>query len=236
MNKKYLLGVDGGTEGIRAGIFDFSGTALAYASTTYPTQFPAPSWAEQDPDDWWDALGKSVRKAIQDSGIGVDQIATMAVDTTCCSVVALDASGNPVRPALIWMDVRSAEQAEQSVETGDVALRINSNGNGPVSAEWMIPKALWIKQNEPGIFEPEDFANEEPASASRSTTTTLQSSAIQAFTVAAPIPFAPPVTSTILSLSPKSMYYFSLKLGEHFIIYITLPSGAITPFVIMKQP
>ena len=153
MNKKYLLGVDGGTEGIRAGIFDFSGTALAYASTTYPTQFPAPSWAEQDPDDWWDALGKSVRKAIQDSGIGVDQIATMAVDTTCCSVVALDASGNPVRPALIWMDVRSAEQAEQSVETGDVALRINSNGNGPVSAEWMIPKALWIKQNEPEIFE-----------------------------------------------------------------------------------
>ena len=153
MSKKYLLGVDGGTEGLRAGIFDVFGTPLAYASTSYPTQFPAPSWAEQDPNDWWDALGKSVRKAISDSGISVDQIAAMAVDTTCCSVVALDDSGNPVRPALIWMDVRSAEQAEQMVATEDDALRINSNGSGPVSAEWMIPKALWIKQNEPENFD-----------------------------------------------------------------------------------
>ena len=153
MSKKYLLGVDGGTEGLRAGIFDVFGTSLAYASTSYPTQFPAPSWAEQDPNDWWDALGKSVRKAISDSEISVDQIAAMAVDTTCCSVVALDDSGNPVRPALIWMDVRSAEQAEQMVATGDDALRINSNGSGPVSAEWMIPKALWIKQNEPYNFD-----------------------------------------------------------------------------------
>ena len=153
MSKKYLLGVDGGTEGLRAGIFDISGTPLACTSTTYTTQFPAPSWAEQDPKDWWDALGKSVKKAIRDSGISVNQIAAMAVDTTCCSVVALDGSGTPVRPALIWMDVRSAEQAEQMVETGDDALRINSNGCGPVSSEWMIPKALWIKQNEPEIFE-----------------------------------------------------------------------------------
>lgn len=153
MSKKYLLGVDGGTEGLRAGIFDVLGTPLAYASTSYPTQFPAPSWAEQDPNDWWDALGKSVRKAISDSEISVDQIAAMAVDTTCCSVVALDDSGNPVRPALIWMDVRSAEQAEQMVATEDDALLINSNGSGPVSAEWMIPKALWIKQNEPENFD-----------------------------------------------------------------------------------
>lgn len=153
MSKKYLLGVDGGTEGLRAGIFDVLGTPLAYASTSYPTQFPAPSWAEQDPNDWWDALGKSVRKAISDSEISVDQIAAMAVDTTCCSVVALDDSGNPVRPALIWMDVRSAEQAEQMVATEDNALLINSNGSGPVSAEWMIPKALWIKQNEPKNFD-----------------------------------------------------------------------------------
>ncbi|MDG2064710.1 MAG: FGGY family carbohydrate kinase [SAR324 cluster bacterium] len=153
MSKKYLLGVDGGTEGLRAGIFDVLGTPLAFASTSYPTQFPAPSWAEQDPNDWWDALGKSVRKAISDSEISVDQIAAMAVDTTCCSVVALDDSGNPVRPALIWMDVRSAEQAEQMVATEDNALLINSNGSGPVSAEWMIPKALWIKQNEPKNFD-----------------------------------------------------------------------------------
>ena len=77
----------------------------------------------------------------------------MAVDTTCCSVVALDDSGDPLRPALIWMDVRSANQAEQVAACEDPALQVNSNGKGPVSAEWMIPKALWLKQNEPEIFE-----------------------------------------------------------------------------------
>ncbi|HIC69656.1 MAG TPA: carbohydrate kinase, partial [Candidatus Latescibacteria bacterium] len=81
------------------------------------------------------------------------QISAMAVDTTCCSVVALDGSGEPLRPCLIWMDLRSAPQTEKVVATGDVALRVNSDGRGPVSAEWMVPKALWIKQNEPEIFE-----------------------------------------------------------------------------------
>ncbi|GIT62664.1 MAG: hypothetical protein Ct9H300mP21_02100 [Pseudomonadota bacterium] len=57
------------------------------------------------PNDWWNALGVN-QKGVRDSGISVNQIAAMAVDTTCCSVVALDGSGNPVRPALIWMDVR----------------------------------------------------------------------------------------------------------------------------------
>ena len=153
MKKIYLIGVDGGTESLRAGVFDHAGVPLAYAATTYATEFPAPGWAEQNPQDWWSALGQSVREAVKKAGIRPDQVTAMTVDTTCCSVVALDSAGNAVRPALIWMDVRSAKQAEQLVATGDAALCINSNGNGPVSAEWMIPKALWIQQNEPELFD-----------------------------------------------------------------------------------
>ena len=153
MSENYLIGVDGGTEGIRAGVFDTTGKPLAYASMNYQTNFPYPGWAEQDPRDWWKALSVSVRKAIQESGITAEQVAAMTVDTTCCSVVALDDSGDPLRPALIWMDVRSANQAEQVAACEDPALQVNSNGKGPVSAEWMIPKALWLKQNEPEIFE-----------------------------------------------------------------------------------
>ncbi len=153
MSRNFLIGVDGGTESIRAGVFDTKGNPLAYASTNYQTNFPYPGWAEQEPRDWWKALAVSVRKAVQDSGIAAEQVSALAVDTTCCSVVALDDSGVPLRPALIWMDVRSANQAEQVADCEDPALRVNSNGKGPVSAEWMIPKALWLKQNEPEIFE-----------------------------------------------------------------------------------
>ena len=47
-----LAGVDGGTESIRAGVFDLAGTPLSFASHPYPTAFPHPGWAEQDPADW----------------------------------------------------------------------------------------------------------------------------------------------------------------------------------------
>ena len=148
-----LLGVDGGTESLRAGVFDLEGNLLGSASTAYETRFPKPAWAEQDPRDWWEALGQTVRSAVDQSGVRPEQIAAMAVDTTCCSVVALDETGQPLRPCLIWMDVRSAPQTEKIVSTGDDALCINGAGQGPVSAEWMVPKALWIAENEPEIFE-----------------------------------------------------------------------------------
>ena len=62
-----LLGVDGGTESLRAGVFDLHGTLLASASTPYDTSFPNPAWAEQDPRDWWQSLGESVRAAVDQS-------------------------------------------------------------------------------------------------------------------------------------------------------------------------
>jgi ribulokinase len=153
MAKDYVIGVDGGTEGLRAGVFDLSGTPLAFAATSYPTQFPQPSWAEQDPADWWRALGRSVRQVVAEAGVSPEEVAAIAVDTTCCSVVALDEKGRALRPALIWMDVRAARQADEVLASGDPALRVNGGGAGPVSAEWMIPKALWLKQMEPETFE-----------------------------------------------------------------------------------
>ena len=153
MQKKYVIGVDGGTESIRAGVFDLSGNPIAFASVTYPTNFPIPGWAEQNPEDWWNALGGAVRRAVIDANVRKQEILGICLDTTCCSVVTLDGAGNPLRPALIWMDMRSAPQTEQVLATADPALQVNSNGGGPVSAEWMIPKSLWIQQEEPEIFE-----------------------------------------------------------------------------------
>ncbi|MBP7615034.1 MAG: hypothetical protein KA756_05230, partial [Steroidobacteraceae bacterium] len=126
MARRCVIGVDGGTEGLRAGVFDLAGRALAFASTPYPTTFPAPGWAEQQPADWWAALGTSVRRAVAEAGIAPTEVAALAVDTTCCSVVALDGAGAALRPALIWMDVRSQAEAQVVAATGDAALAVNS--------------------------------------------------------------------------------------------------------------
>lgn len=106
-----VAGVDGGTESIRAGVFDLAGTPLSFASEPYPTAFPRPGWAEQNPADWWAGLGGAVRAAVASAGIQPTDVAALCVDTTCCTVVALDATGDALRPALLWMDMRSAPQA-----------------------------------------------------------------------------------------------------------------------------
>ncbi len=153
MAERYVVGIDGGTESLRAAVFDLQGRPRAFAAAPYPTNFPQPSWAEQNPEDWWRAVGVTVRKAVQDAKIRPDEVVAICADTTCCSVVALDAEGKPLRPALIWMDVRSGDMAAEVAASGDPALEVNSNGAGPVSAEWMVPKALWIYRHERALFD-----------------------------------------------------------------------------------
>ena len=148
----HVIGIDGGTESLRAFVFDLAGHPVASCATPYSTTFPEPGWAEQDPSDWWSALGASVSGVMAQAGLSTKDVLALCVDTTCCSVVALDAAGKALCPAMIWMDVRAAVEADAIAESGDPALRINSAGAGPVSAEWMLPKALWLKRNRPDVF------------------------------------------------------------------------------------
>ena len=148
----YVIGADGGTEGLRVRVYDGTGRALGSGVTPYETRFPAPARAEQDPEDWWRALGRSTRQALDEAAIDPADVDALALDTTCCTVVALDMDGRPLRPAILWMDVRADREAADVAATGDAALAINGAGSGPVSAEWMIPKALWLKRRERDTF------------------------------------------------------------------------------------
>ena len=147
-----VIGVDGGTESARAHVFDLDGRSLGSAKSPYGTRYPAPGRAEQDPEDWWRAVGEAVRAAVRAAGVAPDEVEALACDTTSCTVVALDADGRPLRPCLLWMDVRAHGEAAEILATGDAALMLNGAGQGPLSPEWMLPKALWIKRNEPDIW------------------------------------------------------------------------------------
>ncbi len=162
----FVIGIDGGTESLRAHVFDLSGRSRGVARGTYETRFPEPGRAEQDPEDWWRACGEAVRGAVAAAGVPPSDIVALAADTTSCTVVALDAAGRPLRPCLLWMDVRAHAEAAEVAASGDPALRVNGGGRGPVSPEWMIPKALWLMRHEAQLFaaaamvgEYQDFLN-----------------------------------------------------------------------------
>jgi FGGY-family pentulose kinase len=146
----YLVGIDFGTGGARVGIFDREGTPVVFHATEWETRHPRPGWAEQDPDEWWSCLVASTRAAMQRSGVSPEEIAGISVDTTASTVLAMDQNDRHLRPALLWMDVRASDQARRLQATGDPALKYS--GFGEVSAEWGLPKALWIKENEPKVY------------------------------------------------------------------------------------
>ncbi|MBV8220007.1 MAG: hypothetical protein JO325_16195 [Solirubrobacterales bacterium] len=149
-DEAYLLGIDFGTESCRAGLFDSAGRLAAAEVTTYELEHPRPGWAEQDPDEWWSALVESVSKVLDAADVNGDAIAGICADATTCTVVALDDSGRHLRPAIMWMDVRAADQARRIGECDHPARKYN--GGGPVSAEWLPSKLLWLKERESDTY------------------------------------------------------------------------------------
>ncbi|RMZ53683.1 hypothetical protein APUTEX25_003217, partial [Auxenochlorella protothecoides] len=103
------------------------------------------------------AMGEASRAALAAAKVKPHQIEALSLDTTNCTAL---------RPCLLWMDMRSAAQAARVAASGDSALIVNGGGKGPVSAEWMVPKALWLKEEEPEVYaaatyicEYQDFIN-----------------------------------------------------------------------------
>ncbi len=147
---KYVIGIDMGTGSARAGIFDRDGNHVGFGTAPWTTTYPHPGWAEQDPDEWWKQTVAAVREALARSQVDPRDIEAISMDATSCTVVCLDENDRITRPAILWMDVRSVKEAEAIAATADPSLRLC--GQGPVSAEWGLPKAMWIKTHEPEIF------------------------------------------------------------------------------------
>ena len=145
-----VLGVDMGTGGARVGIFDLKGNPIVFCEEPYPLYTPASGRAEQKPSEWCDSICKASKRAMAESDIDPACIKGMSVDTTCCTVVLSGDDMEPLRDAIMWMDVRASEQAKRIYESGHDALKYN--GYGMVSAECLPAKALWLKENEPETY------------------------------------------------------------------------------------
>lgn len=146
----YVLGLDGGTEGMRVGLFDALGRPVIFVREPYESTHARPGWAEQSPQDWWDCAVRGIRRVLQETRVDPASIAGMALACTSYTMVCSDRVGVPLRPAMMWMDVRARQEAEDIAATGDESLRYT--GYTHASAEWMPSKALWLKRHEPAIY------------------------------------------------------------------------------------
>ncbi|MGU3500333.1 FGGY-family carbohydrate kinase [Mycobacterium sp. C31M] len=147
-----LLSIDLGTEGARVGAFTEDGRALGTAHRPYATRFPRPGWAEQDPRDWWEALSAASRELLAGEQCRrAGEVVAIAASTTASTVAVLDAAGEPLRPAILWMDCRSGVESAYTAELSAAHPILEWSG-GSDAAEWLVPKAMWLRTHEPDTY------------------------------------------------------------------------------------
>lgn len=147
-----ILAFDLGTEGARVGAFTDDGVPLGSIPRTYATTFPRSGWAEQDPAEWWRAIVDATRALlVTEACRAAGPVVAIACATTASTVAIVDAGGRPLRPAILWMDSRAATQARRTAELADRHPILAWSG-GSDAAEWLLPKAMWLKENEPAAY------------------------------------------------------------------------------------
>lgn len=145
-----LLGLDVGTTSAKGVLLRADGRVVAEAgSPPYPVDRPWPGWAEQDPEAWWAAVRGVVRELCARID-GNGRVAGVAASGQGCACTLVDARGEPLRPAIIWMDTRAAAEADRMAAAwGDDVRRLNGNGVGVYNVE---PKLLWLREHEPEVL------------------------------------------------------------------------------------
>jgi xylulokinase len=149
--KHYLLAHDLGTTGNKATLFHLDGSIAASTLATYPTNYPHPNWAEQDPADWQTAIFSATRQLLAESGAAPADIAAVSFSGHMQGALVVDEKGLPLRPAIIWADQRAQAQADFIAAVFGATEIYQLTGNR-VSPAYTAAKLLWIKDNQPDIF------------------------------------------------------------------------------------
>jgi xylulokinase len=117
----------------------------------YPLHHLRPSWVEQDPGDWWRGICKAVNEALAKVPHGAERVLGLAVSCQAPTLLALDRSGKPLRPAMIWMDRRAEAETVRLAELLGPGEIHRITGNRP-DALYVAARLLWLRSHEPEVL------------------------------------------------------------------------------------
>lgn len=146
---KYFIGVDVSTTASKVLVIDEQGRVIVVKGHPHELSTPRALWSEQDPDNWWEATSQALREVTQE--IPADQIVAVGLTGQMHGLSALDSSGKPVRPAILWNDQRSAAQCDAITERVGARELYKIIGTRML-AGFTAPKIVWVHDNEPEVF------------------------------------------------------------------------------------
>src|SRR5476649_2336568 len=151
--KKYILALDQGTTSSRAILFDHDGQICGSAAQEFPQHFPHPGWVEHDPNEIWNSQLSVARKVLHDNHVDSKQVLAIGIANQRETTIVWDRkTGEPIAPAIVWQDRRTADICEQLRADGK-AKRIADATGLELDAYFSATKVQWLLDHVPGARE-----------------------------------------------------------------------------------
>ena len=150
--KPHLLAIDNGTQSVRALLFDLQGNLVDKAQVMIDSyRSPQPGWVENDPEAFWQALCQACQQLWATTSVPKSAVAGVVITTQRGTTIALDQHGQPLRPAMIWLDQRRVEQVPKLKWWWEAAFRLIGMRD-TVKHFQKEAEANWIAQHQPQIW------------------------------------------------------------------------------------
>lgn len=148
----HVIGCDVGSQGTKAILLSVTGEVLCEAYQDYTIDYPHPLWAEQPAERWLNAVTLTIRRLLTKGGISARKVRALSLATQVDGVVPIDLNGQPLYPAIIWMDRRARAQCE-SVRTRLDEEQIFRRTGLNLDPSHVAPKIRWLADQQSEIYE-----------------------------------------------------------------------------------
>jgi xylulokinase len=148
----HTIGIDVGTTGTKAVLFDTTSGIVAQASRETTLYSPSPGFAEADTDQWYAGAVESIREVLSTSGISGDSVAAVAVSGMVPAVVAVDAEGKPLRRAILQNDARAHREVGELAAALDGVDLVAMTGSA-LTQQSVAPTTVWLRTHEPDVYD-----------------------------------------------------------------------------------
>lgn len=146
-----IIAHDLGTTGNKASLHSDDGKMLQHCTISYPAHFASGGVAEQNPMDWWNAVGGASKKLLQMANVSADQITGIGISGQMMGAIFLDENFNPTRDAIIWADFRAQKQSDLLIEKIGLERAYKKLGHR-LNPTYSISKVMWVRDNQPDIW------------------------------------------------------------------------------------
>lgn len=175
-SRSHILAIDVGTTALKVALVTLTGEVVAHETDGYPLHVLPGGGFEQDPDDWWAAIDRAVKRLLARREVLPETVVAIGATHQWSGTVAVDREGRPLRRAILWLDTRGAPYA-RAVTGGPVRVLgygldkvwhwVRRTGGIPThSGKDSLAHILWLKHEEPETYraahkflEPKDYLN-----------------------------------------------------------------------------